>query len=722
MKINHIRLQRFGCFDDREIHFHAGLNIIKGPNEAGKSTLHQGLLMALLERPRRKKANEAFRAWGADAWYRLDVEFEDVDGETLLLVRDFENFSAELFDPSGGSIKSQDRIQAAIGDTLGTSSLGIFKSTVCVAQDALSDLSSGSKEIAESLEEIVTGGKADSYTQATINKLNKKITEYKRGIKGHAPVNPGPIARLRNSYRHLEDQIRHDGSTLRMQETDEAELKATRELLARIDKELKTNIAVRDKAGKSRDLRQKEGEWKEKEDNLREVLANIDKAEKELAEANKILSDLGPLSDCTNDDVKAVAKLQQSVEVLRHEKEQIIELRAKYQPIPAAPVPEKIEAAKKSKLVPLVSIGIGVAAGALGVFALLNQNLPVGLAGLILGLALLLFGVYQLAARRTVKSTVVPEVQETVDLPVFNDEQLETAEKELTQRLDELNCESTVEVEEKWQTVEEARQQQATAEGKLDVLIPDNKSKEEMESERGQASREASSIRDQLNDPGFERAAELDAVAYQNLVDEIKRLEERQLILNEKRLTLTGRVNKERLSKESLLRAQDQLEVVKVDLEKAKDRLAVYELMLETMETARERTLTRASDEIAPRLIDYFAPLTIGRYQSIEVDSDLNIRVRHPDQPNLLVEPHHLSVGTQDQLYLAARLALADLLFRDTNPPLFLDDPFVKFDPRRRQAAIELCQEVAKEKQVLLFTCFDHYDESGHLIELTTIW
>jgi uncharacterized protein YhaN len=63
-----------------------------------------------------------------------------------------------------------------------------------------------------------------------------------------------------------------------------------------------------------------------------------------------------------------------------------------------------------------------------------------------------------------------------------------------------------------------------------------------------------------------------------------------------------------------------------------------------------------------------------------------------------------------DQLYLAARLALLDLLYRDTKPPLLLDDPFVKFDSDRRRQAMVLCKEIAQEHQVLLFTCSDAYN------------
>ena len=66
----------------------------------------------------------------------------------------------------------------------------------------------------------------------------------------------------------------------------------------------------------------------------------------------------------------------------------------------------------------------------------------------------------------------------------------------------------------------------------------------------------------------------------------------------------------------------------------------------------------------------------------------------------------YLSQGTADQLYLALRLALADLLLpRPDACPLILDDAFLTFDDQRLALALEVIQELAQTRQVLLFTC-----------------
>ena len=61
------------------------------------------------------------------------------------------------------------------------------------------------------------------------------------------------------------------------------------------------------------------------------------------------------------------------------------------------------------------------------------------------------------------------------------------------------------------------------------------------------------------------------------------------------------------------------------------------------------------------------------------------------------------SDGTMDQLYLALRLAVAEEL--TPNAPLILDDALVRFDDSRLKAALDILEDISREKQVILFTC-----------------
>ena len=72
----------------------------------------------------------------------------------------------------------------------------------------------------------------------------------------------------------------------------------------------------------------------------------------------------------------------------------------------------------------------------------------------------------------------------------------------------------------------------------------------------------------------------------------------------------------------------------------------------------------------------------------------------------MLHESGFLSRGTVDQLYLALRLALCDMLLSGDEPcPIVLDDALINFDDTRMGYALDVLREIAQRRQILLFTC-----------------
>jgi uncharacterized protein YhaN len=80
------------------------------------------------------------------------------------------------------------------------------------------------------------------------------------------------------------------------------------------------------------------------------------------------------------------------------------------------------------------------------------------------------------------------------------------------------------------------------------------------------------------------------------------------------------------------------------------------------------------------------------------------LQVRQAD--GKLKEPHQLSTGTREQLYLAIRLAYVLHYCRDAEPlPIVMDDVLVNFDDQRSAATLEALIEVAAQIQLILLTC-----------------
>jgi uncharacterized protein YhaN len=68
-----------------------------------------------------------------------------------------------------------------------------------------------------------------------------------------------------------------------------------------------------------------------------------------------------------------------------------------------------------------------------------------------------------------------------------------------------------------------------------------------------------------------------------------------------------------------------------------------------------------------------------------------------------------MSEGTQDQLFLALRLAaVGQSLEAGTHLPFLADDLFVNFDDDRARAGLEVLGELSRSTQVLFFTHHAH--------------
>ena len=133
-----------------------------------------------------------------------------------------------------------------------------------------------------------------------------------------------------------------------------------------------------------------------------------------------------------------------------------------------------------------------------------------------------------------------------------------------------------------------------------------------------------------------------------------------------------------------------------------------YEAILTAMEVlgeANTRLQERMSPALNKRAGELFHRLTGGVYDQVSLTREFEaLAAKQGDvTPRKLLT---LSKGTADQLYLAVRLAVCDLILPGANPaPLVLDDALVHFDGERLALALDLLKELAKTRQILLFTC-----------------
>jgi len=136
-----------------------------------------------------------------------------------------------------------------------------------------------------------------------------------------------------------------------------------------------------------------------------------------------------------------------------------------------------------------------------------------------------------------------------------------------------------------------------------------------------------------------------------------------------------------------------------------------------------ERTLGRYEKERQPAVVaraaELFALVTDGRYTQLVARADPDSGRSHGidalTSTGTRVDSADLSRGTAEQLYLCLRLALAtSFAGAAVTLPLILDDVLVNFDPSRARAVAGMIANVAKEHQVLAFTCHPHIVDLLH--------
>lgn len=125
-------------------------------------------------------------------------------------------------------------------------------------------------------------------------------------------------------------------------------------------------------------------------------------------------------------------------------------------------------------------------------------------------------------------------------------------------------------------------------------------------------------------------------------------------------------------------------------------------IALDTLSQARSSLQRRFAPRITQRAQEILSALTENRYHSLTMGEDFSLQAG-AGQEDVLHDAIWRSDGTVDQLYLSLRLAVAEELTPEA--PLVLDDALVRFDDGRMAQALKILKEMAKNKQVICFTC-----------------
>ena len=108
---------------------------------------------------------------------------------------------------------------------------------------------------------------------------------------------------------------------------------------------------------------------------------------------------------------------------------------------------------------------------------------------------------------------------------------------------------------------------------------------------------------------------------------------------------------------------------------------------------------------------ELFRVLTLNSFERLEVafGERENMHLTGARPSGEVVAVPGLSTGTEDQLFLALRIAaVEDYLASAVALPFVADDLFINFDPERSVAGFEVLGQLAERTQVLFYTHHPH--------------
>ncbi|HYQ91148.1 MAG TPA: hypothetical protein VES89_03500, partial [Candidatus Competibacteraceae bacterium] len=161
----------------------------------------------------------------------------------------------------------------------------------------------------------------------------------------------------------------------------------------------------------------------------------------------------------------------------------------------------------------------------------------------------------------------------------------------------------------------------------------------------------------------------------------------------------------------SAAEAAQQAHEVLVELRDGVEKYLRLRLAAKVLKAEIERYRERNQGPLLRHAGKIFAAVTEGRFSGLDASYEAG------DEPVLVgirsngdkVEVEGMSDGTQDQLYLALRLAsLERYLEENTRLPFVVDDALVNFDDDRAKAALRVMGKLATKTQVLFFTHHRH--------------
>ena len=710
----------FGKLDGQELKLQPGLNVISGANEAGKTTWLAFLMSMLygVDTKDRGRANHVpdklkYQPWnGKPMAGRMELE---QDGRAITLERtsdtspmgDFHSWDTETGTP----------LEELTGKTCGQTLLGV-EASVYVRSGYLRQQRvsvSADAQLEKRLSGLVTSG-SEEYSYAEIDeKLNKLQTAIRHNQSGALPRAEAERKRIElrlkeiGDSQHLLSQLESELSELKSRRDQNREILSGLDALDRKERQERVNAAEAALAEAREDRMSWEAVCADlpEESVLQDLEVELQQLQKDLQHV--ALEEGLSVSELELPEPDPVFKRMDAREA--HDK--------------AAADATKVQEAKAAKRPRrnrspywLIMIILGIGIGFLG--ALLNRPLlPLVIGGIVIALAGLCWWIWMRAdfnrrkdayialqreARRILELYDVQNAKGIVLRGISYISSLEEREQDADGGMARAELEALADRRENiLSRIEEVMPGCGSPEKASALFQEAAQSRQEL----SRAIKLEEQLNEQLLDLRFtlgtvseqtENADRFSAYDRETVTEELRSLEEQIESTASRADKLAGAIGQ--MGDPFALNAES--ERLADSIRRMEDRYAALRLARRALAEADESLRSKFAPLLCEKTGELFSCLTGDKYDAIQLDRSLRVTV-HPKNSTVYRPLSYLSGGTVDQLYLALRLAICELLL--PSAPIVLDDALVYFDDKRVALALETLKKMSKTRQVLLFTC-----------------
>ena len=185
-------------------------------------------------------------------------------------------------------------------------------------------------------------------------------------------------------------------------------------------------------------------------------------------------------------------------------------------------------------------------------------------------------------------------------------------------------------------------------------------------------------------------------------IDKQISMKSNELIEVEKNIKdLENHISNRFIGKRLITQIEEEIEEVKNKINKLEIKLIALDLAIENMKEAKREVRGNFSNILNERVIKDFKELTNNSYEEVMVSENYEMKIRKGED---ILKDSILSNGANDQLYLALRLSFIQMIFKNEEVPVILDDAFVQYDDNRLNNALDLIINY-NFKQLIIFTC-----------------